>query len=157
MKINDKGLSLIKNFEGCVLKVYPDPATGGRPYSAGVGHAGKDVQSMKIGDPITQAQADTWLKSDISGTEAAVCGFFTGVPLTSNQFSALVCFAFNVGGWRSSTLFKLVKARQGGEAADEFPKWNKAAGKVLEGLTRRREAERALFLKADDLVDGLSK
>lgn len=145
MKINQAGLDLIKNFEGCVLRVYPDPGTKGRPYTAGVGHAGADVQKMRIGDPITQEQADQWLRNDISSTEAAVTNFCKGVSLTDNQFSALVSFAFNVGSWRSSSLFGLVAKGSLGDAAEHFPNYNKGGGKVLPGLTKRRLAEQTLF------------
>lgn len=144
-RINDKGLKLIRESEGCVLKVYPDPATKGRPYTAGCGHAGLDIQKMKIGDKITQEQADEWLRLDIASTEVAVDSFCKGAKLNSNQFSALVCFAFNVGSWRSTQLFKKIAANRLGEAALLFPNYNHAAGKVLKGLTIRRAAEQELF------------
>lgn len=144
-EINEAGLDLIKRAEGEVLHVYPDPGTHGRPYTAGVGHAGKDVQSMKIGDPITQQQSDDWLRQDLAGTCKAVDSFAQGISLTDNQFAALVSFAFNVGGWRQTPLFRYIRDNRLGDAAEEFHKYDHAAGKVLAGLTKRRAAEKALF------------
>lgn len=140
--VNEAGLKLLKEFEGCNLKAYPDPGTGADPWTIGWGHTGAEVHP---GMSITQQRADELLKQDIETFERAVYNFVQ-VPMTENQFSALVCFAYNVGGWRGSTLFRLVRARKMHEAADEFPKWCHAGGKVLNGLVRRRAAERDLFL-----------
>jgi lysozyme len=139
-KLNSAGLALIKEFEGCELTGYGD-ATG--TPTAGYGHTGADVT---IGAHYTQEQADKWLKEDVARFELAV-GNFCPVLLTSNQFAALVSFAYNVRGWKSSTLFKYICAKKYAEAAEEFEKWTHAGGKVLKGLERRRAAEKALFLK----------
>lgn len=141
MKINDKGLLLIKYFEGLRLSVYLDAV--GLP-TVGYGHMDK---SMKVGDKITQQKADELLLEDLSWFESGVDSMLKN-EISSNQFSALVCFAYNIGlgNLKSSTLLKCVNSGQFDKAADEFLKWNKAGGKVLSGLTKRRQAERDLFL-----------
>lgn len=144
MQFNDAGMSLIKNFEGCVLTAYPDPGTGGEPYTIGYGHTGHVLPNMKI----SQAIAETLLESDIQKTVEGVQAILHPT-LTDNQFSAVVCFAFNVGlgNLKNSSLLKFLNAGNTGLAANEFLKWDKAAGKVLPGLVKRRAAEQALFLK----------
>lgn len=139
--INAEGLKIIQDCEGLRLEVYRDPI--GLP-TVGWGHMDR---RMRFGDKITLDKAQELLKSDLLGTERAVSAYLS-VPLTDNQFSALVSFAFNVGGWRSSTLFKLLSQKKYVEAADEFPKWCHAGGKVLDGLLTRRKMEQSLFLKA---------
>jgi len=138
------GISLIKNFEGLVLEAYPDPGTGGAPWTIGYGHTGKDV---KPGLVITPDKAEELLRKDLQIFEAGVNSFVT-TQITQNQFDALVSFAYNCGlnNLSSSTLLKLVNAGDKAGAADQFLRWNKAAGKVMAGLTKRRTAERALFL-----------
>lgn len=143
-RINQAGLELIKAAEGCEFTAYPDPGTGGDPWTIGYGHTGPEV---KPGLTITQAIANAYLALDCAKFEKAVSGMVT-IPVTDNQFSALVSFAYNVGpgNLKASTLLKKLNAKDIPGAADEFLKWNKAAGKVLAGLTKRREAERKLFL-----------
>ncbi|MCH0685594.1 lysozyme [Escherichia coli] len=145
MKTGSNGISLIKQFEGCKLKAYPDPATGGAPWTIGYGHTGLEV---KPGLVWTQAQADAALIADLSVCENAV-SHLVKVKITQNQFDALISFSFNLGSGNlaSSTLLKKLNAGDYKGAADEFPKWNKAAGKVMNGLVARRTAERELFLK----------
>jgi len=139
-----RGLALVKEFEGCRLTAYPDPGTGGDPWTIGWGHTGSDVYP---GLTITQARADELFEKDmqkfIDGVKRLVV-----VPMTNGQFGALVSFAYNcgLGALGSSSLLKYFNQKQIQAAADEFPKWNKAAGKVMPGLTRRRKAERELFL-----------
>lgn len=140
-KISDKGLALIKEFEGLRLKAYPDPATGGEPWTIGVGHTG----GVRKGDVITEAQADALLRADLARFEAAVNKL---APVsTQDQFDALVSLAFNVGegNLTSSTLLRKHNAADYDGAATEFARWNKAAGKVMAGLTRRRAAEASLY------------
>lgn len=143
MKINQAGLELIKSHEGCSLKAYPDPGTHGEPYTIGYGHTG----GVKLGDTITQTRAEDVLRDDLCKFEVGVEELLF-VDVTSNQFSALVSFAFNVGlhNLSMSTLLKKLNLDDMSGAAEEFLKWNKAAGRVLPGLTARREAERELFL-----------
>lgn len=145
MKTGSNGISLIKQFEGCMLKAYPDPATGGAPWTIGYGHTGNDVRPGMVW---TQVQADSALISDLAQCERAVSRL-VNVNLTQNQFDALVSFVFNVGSGnlQSSTLLRKLNSGDYRGAAEEFPRWNKAAGKVMVGLTKRRAAERELFLK----------
>lgn len=142
MRIGPKGMALIKNSEGLELKAYPDPATGGDPWTVGVGHTGPEV---KPGMVITEAQADGFLRSDLSLFESGVRNL---VPMvTQCQFDALVSFAFNcgLGNLKSSTLLKKHNAGDHDGAANEFVRWNKANGAVMRGLTKRRLAEAALY------------
>ena len=134
---------LIKEFEGCKLEAYPDPATHGEPITIGVGHTG----GVKLGDVITQEQADEYLVNDVAYSAKAV-NQMVAVSITQGEFDALCSFAFNlgIGNLKNSTLLKKLNSGDIQGAADQFLVWNKAAGKVMAGLTRRREAERALFL-----------
>ncbi len=143
MKINDDGLNLLKSFEGCKLTSYKDIVG---ILTIGYGHTGSDVKENQT---ITQSEADEILKSDLERFEKGVLDLCKLVTLNPNQFSALVCFSFNVGlgALKTSTLLKLLNTKEFTKAADEFLKWNKAGGKEVSGLTSRREAERQLFLK----------
>ena len=134
---------LIKEFEGCKLEAYPDPGTGAEPITIGVGHTG----GITLGTVITQEQADEYLVSDVSHAANAVNQMVDG-NMTQGQFDALCSFAFNlgIGNLKNSTLLKKLNGGDVEGAADQFLVWNKAAGHVMAGLTRRREAERTLFL-----------
>ena len=131
---------IIKEFEGCKLKAYKCPAD---VWTIGYGH----TDGVKEGDVITQEKADALLASDLDLFSSGVKRLVSA-NLDYNQLGALVAFAFNVGlgNFRHSSLLRLVNQGDFLDAANEFLKWNKANGKVLPGLTRRREAERALFL-----------
>jgi lysozyme len=144
MQLSPAGVALTKSMEGCILKVYPDPATGGEPWTAGWGHTGPDV---KHGMTVTQAMADKWLEYDLARS-AQIVNSLVHVHLNQNQFDSLVDFVFNVGAsnFRSSTLLRLLNAGNFAAAADQLPRWNIADGKVMPGLIKRRAAERALFL-----------
>ncbi len=141
MKIGEQGLDLIRKHEGLRLKAYICP--GGK-LTIGYGHTGSDV---KAGMTIDNAQADALLLKDVERFEKSV-NEMVDVEMTQGMFDALVCFAFNLGAGslKSSTLLKKLNANDKPGAAEEFLKWNKALGKVLNGLTARREGERALFL-----------
>ena len=134
-----------KDFEGCRLTAYPDPGTGGAPFTIGYGH----ILGVQEGDTCTQDQADEWLLDDLHDAIATVQNDVI-VPLNDNELSALVDFVFNVGGknFAGSTLLRLLNTGQYEQAAAEFGKWNHASGHVLAGLTRRRAAEAALFKTA---------
>ncbi|EII8817445.1 lysozyme, partial [Salmonella enterica] len=137
-----------KEFEGCSLKAYPDPGTGGDPWTIGYGWTHSvDGKPVKPGMMIDEATAERLLKTGLVGYENDVSKLVK-VKLTQGQFDALVSFAYNLGArtLSSSTLLRKLNAGDYAGAADEFLRWNKAGGKVLNGLTRRREAERALFL-----------
>ena len=152
--INARGLALVKAFEGLFLKAYQD-AVG--IWTIGWGHTGLQHMdgTVRKGRVITEAQAEELLRYDMNQFEASVSALVK-VPLTDDQFSALVSFSFNVGddidadsiaeGLGDSTLLKRLNAGAYRDAADEFLKWDKAGGKKLRGLTRRRESERNLFL-----------
>lgn len=139
MQISNAGLDLIKQFEGLYLKAYRCPA--GVP-TIGYGH----TAGVAMGQTITQQQADDYLRRDVRQFERAV-ERLVSVPLTQGQFDALVSFAFNLGegALAQSTLLRLLNAGDYAGAAAQFDRWNKAGGRVLPGLVRRRAAERALF------------
>ncbi len=142
--INEQGLALIKEFEGCQLEAYLCPA--GVP-TIGYGH----TRSAAIGQVINEAEADALLREDLKNAEEAVDQLVTS-PINENQFSALVSFTFNIGSgaFEQSTLLSLLNAHTDADIiANQLLRWNKANGEELPGLTRRRHAERALFLGKD--------
>lgn len=148
MITSEKGIRLIKQFEGCSLTAYPDPGTGGDPWSIGYGWTHPvDGNPVKRGMTIDQVIADRLLKTGLVGYENDVLKVVR-VKLTQGQFDALVSFAYNVGSraLSTSTLLKKLNAGDIKGAADEFLRWNKAGGKVMPGLTNRRKAERDVFL-----------
>ncbi|MDE2410448.1 MAG: lysozyme [Sphingomonadales bacterium] len=140
--VNDAGIRLICSFEGLKLNAYPDPGTGGAPWTIGYGHTAPDVVP---GMAITREQAVALLRGDL----AVAAGFVEHVaPVASdNQFAALASFAYNCGrqNLRTSTLLRKHNAGDHAGAAREFGKWVNAAGKPLAGLVRRRAAEAALY------------
>ena len=145
MKISNDGILLIKKFEGCSLTAYQDSVgvwTIGYGWTQPV--AGKSVGR---GMTITQNTAEQLLLTGLSQYEAGVTNL-VNKPLTQHQFDALVSFAYNLGikSLGTSTLLKKLNAGDYQGASDEFQKWNKAGGKVLNGLVARRAAERSLFL-----------
>lgn len=140
MNTSQDGIDLIKKFEGCKLKAYQD--------SVGVWTIGYgSTLGIKEGMRITQEQADDYLRQDLEDSESAVKRLIA-VPLTQNEFDALVSFTFNLGAGNlsRSTLRNKLNGHDKAGAADEFPKWVNAGGKPLKGLVRRRNAERAMFL-----------
>lgn len=145
MQTSDKGIALIKEFEGCKLTAYQDSVG---VWTIGYGWT-QPVNGVPVGKgmTITQQTADDLLHSGLVQYEKGVAGLVK-VTINQNQFDALVDFAYNLGvkALEGSTLLKKLNAGDYTGAAAEFPKWNKAGGKVLNGLTRRREAEKALFL-----------
>lgn len=143
-QVSPNGVAFTKSFEGCRLVSYPDPGTGGAPWTCGYGHTGPDV---KPGMTVTQAQADAWIVEDL-GRAAQSVNALVHVALTQNQFDALADFVFNVGAGnlRSSTLLRKLNAGDYAGAANQFLLWDKAGGRPLKGLTKRRQAERKLFL-----------
>jgi lysozyme len=141
--IDREGLKLLSTFERCELTAYDD---GGGVWTIGYGHTGDEVYS---GQTISQTQAEELLRGDLEKFESYV-EEAVEVQLNDSQFSALVCFCFNVGpgtdGFGGSTLLKLVNEGNYREAANQFLVWNKVNGEPWLGLTRRRLAERSLFL-----------
>jgi len=146
--INKATIDLIKHFEGLVLKAYVDPATGNEPITIGYGTTRyPDGKKVKLGDTCTEQQATDYLTHDVKEFSIKVAELLKQ-PVTDNQFGAITSFAYNVGvgNLSSSTLLKKVnKNPNDATIAAEFAKWNKAAGKVMKGLTRRREAESKLY------------
>ncbi|MBF7982191.1 MULTISPECIES: lysozyme [Rahnella] len=137
-----KGVALIKTFEGLRLEKYQDVVG---KWTIGYGHLILPDESFSAAIP--EAQADALLRQDLGISEKAVNQYVI-VPLTQNQFDALVSFTFNlgIGNLKSSTLLRVLNARQYQDAANEFLRWDKAGGKQVAGLIRRRTAERALFI-----------
>jgi lysozyme len=163
--INQAGLDLIKSFEGILdgdpstvnLDPYVDPVG---IYTIGWGHAivwgngflrsstpnARAIAKQLYPNGLTPAEAEELLRNDVRAHSIPIESLIK-VPVTDNQFAALVSFAFNLGvnSLRNSTLLRKLNARDYDGAALEFAKWNKAGGKVMRGLTRRREAEATLF------------
>lgn len=142
LKISENGIRLIKNFEGYRLQAYKCPR---RVWTIGYGHTGQEVQqNMKI----TPEQAEKYLKTDLIVHSNNVLKSVT-VPLTQNQFDALVSFEYNVGYYalRGSTLLKLLNQGKYKEASEQFTRWVYSGKTVLPGLVKRRNAEKELFLK----------
>lgn len=139
MTYSKQGLALTESFEGCRLAAYQD--SRGR-WTIGYGH----TFMVFPNDTCTQAQAETWLVGDISWAEKYVNRYVT-TGVTQGEFDALVDFSFNLGvnSLQHSTLLRLVNAGSFEAAANEFEKWDHAAGVEVAGLLRRRLAEKTLF------------
>jgi lysozyme len=146
MKTGERGLKLIKEFEGCKLKAYQCPAG---VWTIGIGstHYGDGTPVTKNRTLPNEGAAIALLAATIGQYEKAVND--VGVELTQNEFDALVCLCYNIGAGNffKSTLVKMLKAGDDkAEIAKQFLRWDKAGGKPLAGLTRRRNAEAELFL-----------
>ena len=139
MRTSQNGIDLIKRFEGCRLTAYKCPAG---VWTIWYGH----TRGVKKGLKIAQNQADLFLREDIKVYENGL-NKTVSVPLNQNQFDALISFCYNcgLGAFQRSTLRERLNAGDYTGAAKEFSRWNKANGKVLSGLVRRRAAEQKLF------------
>lgn len=137
MKISSKGVSLIKQFEGCRLKAYKCPAG---VWTIGYGH----TVGVKSGDTITQEQADAYLRDDLAKYEKAVQNYDGIYRFNQNQFDALVSFTYNCGAGNLKNLTQSGK-RTLTQISAKLQLYNKAGGVVLKGLQRRRAAEKELF------------
>ncbi len=154
MKTGERGLALIKEFEGCKLSAYQCPA-GKWTIGYGSTFYGDGTPVGKGRTLPTELAALELLKVTLVQFEKDV-NSLVKVPITQNQFDALISFAYNLGsdidkddiaeGLGDSTLLKKLNNRDYFGAAAEFHKWDKAGGKPLAGLTRRRKAESELFL-----------
>jgi lysozyme len=140
MNISQAGIDMIKKAEGCILHCYKDSV--GVP-TIGYGHTG----GVYLGQTISQQKAEDLLKQDLKRFVDAVNGL--GLKLNQNQFDALVSFSFNLG---AGNLKELVKGRSLSQIADTIPQYCHAGGEVLDGLVKRRAAEKALFLKPVPVV-----
>jgi lysozyme len=147
MKLNKAGADLIKEFEGCKLKAYQCSA---KKWTIGYGNTFyEDGSAVLPGHAITQQKAEQLFELIANDFAAKVAKLVTAI-VTMNQFGALVSFAYNCGiaNLQKSTLLKKVNANPNDPSIrGEFAKWNKAGGKVLAGLSRRREAEASLYFK----------
>jgi lysozyme len=163
--INKAGIALIKEFESlhdgslALIGLQPKMCPAGI-WTIGYGHALRDstghflrgnsnkAEAYKQCNNLTELQAIVLLQEDLE-EYCHLVKTLIKVPLNENQYAALVSFTYNVGynSLRTSTLLRLLNAGDYAGAAKQFLMWNKSGGKVLRGLTRRREAERALFLK----------
>lgn len=139
IKIGKEGLALIKNFEGLSLKAYLCPA---RVWTIGYGH----TKNVREGMRITEEQADKFLREDVVESERWVSKFVTPI-LNKNQFDALVSWTFNLGptNLKTSTLLKKLNSCCWDEVPYQFKRWNRAGGRILKGLVRRRNAEALLW------------
>lgn len=147
--ISPAGIALIKRFEGCarlradgLVEAYPDPGTGGEPWTIGWGATGSDIGPATVW---TQQQCDERLERDLLLYSEEVARAVGDTPTTQAQFDAMVSFHYNTGAIGRATLTRKHLQEDFLGAADEFQRWNKAAGRVLKGLTRRRLAEAQLY------------
>lgn len=138
-RINGDGIDLIKEFEGLHITPYLCPA---KIWTIGYGH----TRTVCEGQKISSAEAERLLEEDLRLYERAVSRLVT-VPLSNNQFSALVCFAYNVGvrNFESSTLLRLLNRGWYEQVPAQLARWNRAGGEVFGGLARRRAAESRLW------------
>tara|TARA_B110000046_G_scaffold37925_1_gene41455 strand:+ start:2527 stop:2970 length:444 start_codon:yes stop_codon:yes gene_type:complete len=139
MKISEEGISLIKKFEGCKLEAYLDAVD---VPTIAYGRT-KDV---KIGDICTQQQAEDWLEEELVEYEGYV-NEAVKVELTQPQFDSLVSWTYNLGpsNLNRSSMLRVLNASDYDNVPEQIMRWNKAGGRVLAGLVRRREAEAEMF------------
>lgn len=147
--VGSSGIALIKSFESCARKrsdgrfeAYPDPGTGGAPWTIGWGATGPGIAP---GTVWSQAECDARLAHDLVGAARAVVTALNGAPTNPRQFDALVSFHYNTGAIAKATLTRLHVAGRYAEAAAEFARWVNSGGKRMAGLVRRRVAEAALY------------
>lgn len=143
MKTSDRGIALIKQFEGCKLTAYK-PVPTEKYWTIGYGHYGPDVVPNST---ITQYQADLYLLLDLEKFEKKVEKYNAKYKWTQNEFDALVSFAYNIGSIDQLTANG---TRSKSQIAEKIPAYNKAGGKVLNGLVKRRAAEKALFTEGSE-------
>lgn len=148
-QVGPQGIALIKRFEGCarlrtdgMVEAYPDPASGGDPWTIGWGATGAGIGP---GTVWTQGECDERLARDLERYAREVERALDGAPTTQAQFDALVSFHYNTGAIARATLTKLHRKGDFCAAKAEFGRWNRAAGRILKGLTRRRAAEAELY------------
>ena len=147
--VSAQGLALIKRFEGCArlradgfVEAYPDPGTGSAPWTIGWGATGPGIGP---GTVWTRAQCDARLAADVARHAAQVAEAIGSAATTQSQFDALASFHYNTGAIARATLTKRHVAGDFAAAVAEFARWNRAGGRVMRGLVRRRAAEAALY------------
>ena len=145
--VSEAGIALVKQFEGCarrrgdgLIEAYPDPGTGGAPWTIGWGAIGPGIGPETAW---SQAQCDARLAADLARHAAEVTQAIGKAPTSQAQFDALVSFHYNTGAIGRATLTRRHRAGDYTGAAREFARWNRAGGRVLAGLVRRRAAEAA--------------
>jgi len=158
--VSAAGVALIRRFEGCaqlatdgMVDAYPDPATGGPPWTIGWGAPGRDTFNggrIHKGTRWTQDQCDARLSDDLARFAEEVSTAIGDAPTTQHQFDALVSFHYNTGAIARATLTRKHIAGDTKGAAREFWRWNRAGGRILAGLTRRRAAEAEMYLGLGD-------
>lgn len=139
MKTSQNGIKMIKQFEGCVLKVYLDAV---KVKTVGYGHTGADINKLPVGTKITQKQADEYLISDLEKFEKKVQCYNYKYNWNQNQFDAMVSFAYNIGSIDQLTA---KGSRSIQQISSKITEYTKAGGRVLAGLTKRRQSEKDLF------------
>lgn len=149
LTVSAAGIALIQRFEGCarlrsdgLVEAYPDPGTGGAPWTIGWGATGPGIAQ---GTVWTRAECDERLARDLARYAGEVSAAIGDAPTTQAQFDALVSFHYNTGAIARATLTRRHIAGDYRAAAAEFARWNRAGGRVLQGLVRRRAAEAALY------------
>ena len=139
MRTSESGKKFIKDFEGCKLEAYQ---CSGGSWTIGYGH----TRNVQEGDKITNKEADAFLIKDIEMVEHHV-NRLINVHLLTNQWDAVVSWCFNLGcgNLRASTMLRVINAGDIDKVSEQIVRWDKAGGKVVAGLTRRRKAEAELF------------
>jgi len=142
-------VALIKQVEGCArlrkdgqVEAYPDPGTGGAPWTIGWGATGANIG---LGTVWSQDECDARLETDLIRYAAEVARAVGNAPTSQNQFDAMVSFHYNTGAISRATLTRKHVAGDYDAALLEFARWNRAGGRILKGLTRRRAAEARLY------------
>ena len=148
-EISQDGIALIQKWEGCARRradgryeAYPDPGTGGDPWTIGWGSTGVDIT---LGLVWTQEQCDARLKRDLARYSREVTTAIGDAPTAQGQFDALVTFHYNTGAIAKATLTKLHRAGQFARAQAEFGKWINAGRRIMQGLVKRRADEAELY------------
>lgn len=148
-QVGDACIALIKQFEGCarlradgLVEAYPDPGTGGAPWTIGWGATGRDIGPHTVW---TSQQCDDRLLQDIARHAHEVDLALGDAPTTQHEFDALVSFHYNTGAIGRATLTRRHRAGDKAAAASEFSRWTRAGGRILKGLVRRRKAEARLY------------
>ncbi|OGS52140.1 MAG: glycoside hydrolase [Erythrobacter sp. RIFCSPHIGHO2_12_FULL_63_10] len=152
-RLGPQGIALIKRFEGCaslrrdgLVEAYPDPASGAEPWTIGWGSTGRwEGGVIGPGTVWTVGQCNARFERDLERYAEEVALAIGGAETSQAQFDALVSFHYNTGAIARATLTRKHIAGDFESAAHEFARWNKAAGRVSKGLTRRRQAEAKLY------------
>jgi lysozyme len=155
MKIDQAGIDLIEQWEGLENEAYPDPATGGEPWTIGIGH------TSAAGDPevypglyVSDEEAHEIFRRDVTQYEDTVNRVCPG-PTTQHQFNAMVSLCYNIGGgnFDGSSVDRYHNEQDYNQAAESFLLWNKANGEVMQGLINRRESEKEHYETPDTIVE----